>query len=155
VAARPVSFPTDSIAPAPSSSRALRAALATRLALASSRIARRTTSGTCAEAGDGPPVGAAVTALDTSSLRSVRIAAAQAPRWLRSAVFAGVDLPDLPYSMNRLSDRRGGLGSYTRRIPDAEVAVAGHGRDWLVMLPSLVRVSSPGAPEIHATDWRH
>ncbi|MCY4589240.1 MAG: hypothetical protein OXE86_01470 [Alphaproteobacteria bacterium] len=44
-AVRPVSFPTDGVAPAPSSSRALRAALAIRLALASSRIARRTANG--------------------------------------------------------------------------------------------------------------
>ena len=49
-------------------------------------------------------------------------------------------------------DRRGGLGSHTRRIGDAGVALAAHVHDWLVMPPSFAPVSAPGVPDILGTD---
>ena len=51
-----------------------------------------------------------------------------------------------------LSQRPSAFRAHTRRISDAEVSVAVHGRDWLVMPRSLARLSAPGVPEIPATD---
>ena len=77
---------------------------------------------------------------------------AQSPRRLRRAALAGDDFPNVDAARLGRPDRRGGLGSHTRRIVDAEGAVAAHVHDWLVMPPSLARVSAPGVPETIATD---
>ncbi len=51
-----------------------------------------------------------------------------------------------------LSGRPSAFRAHTRRISDAEVAVAAHDRDWLIMPRSLAHVSAPGVPEILPTD---
>ncbi len=53
-----------------------------------------------------------------------RSGAAQAPRWLPSAGFPGVDFPIVNAADSAVPTARGGLGSHTPRIPDAEGACA-------------------------------
>ena len=60
--------------------------------------------------------------------------------------------PELRCCSTGRPDRRGGLGSHTRRIVDAQVAVAAHGREQLVMPRALAPLSAPGMPETPATD---
>ena len=55
-------------------------------------------------------------------------------------------------SNSRLSGRPSAFRLHTRRIVDAEGAVAFHGCEGLVMRRSLARLSAPGVPEILATD---
>ena len=81
--------------------------------------------------------------------------AAHTPRRLPSAGFPGVDSPNIDAADSAVPTARGGLGIHTRRIRDASTAMAGHDRDRLDMLRSLVRVSVPGAPERVASLWRH
>ena len=97
----------------------------------------------------------ACTSPGTASRTSRRFTAAQSPRRLRSAVFAGADFPIAHSAGFGRPDRRGGLGFHTPRIDDAckrrHVDCLEYGKR--ALLQSVIRRSDttpiPSQPQIH------